>query len=710
MAELDKSLMEHITFESAGTYEFLEEIGRGGMGIVYLGERHCEGVSDYVVLKTIKMISDSLVAQLKREANIAAKLRHENIVKTYGLETIPVSALPEKVRNALESLEEQKKEAKSTENTKVRSRLKLLSKQAGFSKLKIRRSAENEKRLYLIVMDYVEGTDLKNLFLAHMFEDLLIPPMLGAFIISRICRALSYAHDFLIHRDVSPENILIDNQGVAKLTDFGVAVEPTQEIKMFAGKFSYMAPEQLRGGAIDQRADIFALGLVSYQILTGILLYPTPTHLKPQQQYEQIKRMMEKEIVPPHRICNDIPVELSEIVMKMLAKDPDERYIRISEAANELERKYLYAKGYGPTSLALSSYIDIFSSKFQKYTEDQLGQLSFLRDDRGKIQLKRRIRAENYTIEGKQVIHERPDLMLAKKLVLLENNVVKAFETTDYEAEAQPLQSKLAEHRNLIKLTLRENVTETFHLAKENTTIGRSAGTDIIIIDGGISRQHAQFSVDGNKRVYVEDLKSNNGTFVNGTRIEEKTEIFEGNIIRFGKRLEVTFIREFLEEKEQEIQIYDLIENSFEDYKKNNSGKTNFYFELPHQESLFVEVSDYIGELIQQTGLADFVRFQLIGVVTEILNFLSQEQEPEETLSFAFQLEEKQLKIAIRDGGKGNGFRALLNSIKNFKGGEAVLSATYLITQGQVKMILKCPGKLEFDHSNQEIQLIKLLV
>ena len=81
-------------FESQTTYAFVEEIGRGGMGIVYLASRNSGGVADYVVLKTLKTLGDQDENALRQEANLAAQLRHENIVKTYGLESIPLSAMP----------------------------------------------------------------------------------------------------------------------------------------------------------------------------------------------------------------------------------------------------------------------------------------------------------------------------------------------------------------------------------------------------------------------------------------------------------------------------------------------------------------------------------------------------------------------------------------------------------------------------------------
>ena len=101
---MSESTITEFSFDSRMNYTFIEEIGRGGMGIVYLASRNSGGVVDYVVLKTLKSLNEEDEKALAQEANLAAQLRHENIVKTYGLESIPLSVLPEPFLQSLGAL------------------------------------------------------------------------------------------------------------------------------------------------------------------------------------------------------------------------------------------------------------------------------------------------------------------------------------------------------------------------------------------------------------------------------------------------------------------------------------------------------------------------------------------------------------------------------------------------------------------------------
>lgn len=253
--------------------------------------------------------------------------------------------------------------------------------------------------MYMICMDYVDGLDLGELHDKHIRNDLLLPVPLAAFIVSRICRALGYAHESIIHRDISPENILINTHGVCKLTDFGVAVETDEPVQLLAGKIRYMAPEQVREKNVDDRADIFSLGVVAYEILTGISLFGSHEGDQLTERLENVQQLHRTPPPPPHKVRPDIPETLSGIVMDMLAFDPADRYQEIAEAGNKLEQDYLYAEGFGPTNNSLKAYIRIFRSGYEQYNESQLKQLRFLEED-GKIKLRRHIQKSEYTRKG----------------------------------------------------------------------------------------------------------------------------------------------------------------------------------------------------------------------------------------------------------------------------------------------------------------------
>lgn len=403
-----------LSFKSGVTYTFIEEIGRGGMGIVYLAEKHCEGVSDLVVLKTIRTMREKQVEGLKREANIAAALRHENVIRTHGLEAIPFEILPAEFQQEISTLKKETSKRSGTKGKEILSNMRL-GKSMSLSESGDAGILKNEDHcdgtpLYLMVMDYIEGWDLREIHSKHIRAGLLLPVPLNAFIVSRICRALDYAHQYIIHRDISPENILINQQGVAKLTDFGIAIAADQEVYGLAGKIQYMAPEQVQYDQVDNRSDIFALGLVAYHLLTGISLFLPPRGLSFKEQATYYEELLENEIVPPHEICLDIPQEYSMIVMKMLDIEPESRYRTIEAAGNDIEKKYLYKEGFGPTNNGLAAYLKIFESEFKLCTKQDLQQLTFLAKKDGKYNLKRKISKKLYTEKGRRLLRDRRKL------------------------------------------------------------------------------------------------------------------------------------------------------------------------------------------------------------------------------------------------------------------------------------------------------------
>ncbi|MEK7466738.1 MAG: serine/threonine-protein kinase [Planctomycetota bacterium] len=441
MSEIDTSSLEGVQFQSSSSFHFVQEIGRGGMGIVFLAEKDCEGVMDYVVLKTIRTLSPEQVERLKTEANIATSLRHENIVKTYGLESISYSDLPENIKQAIDNYQFEQSggvRKKLSVPSFAQRRSILEGKPVGATGMErniapvrppVRRlqpvhhvveKKKDPRRLYLLAMDYVEGTDLRTLHHEHIEKFTLMPCLLTAFVISRMCRALAYAHDHIVHRDVTPENVLINNQGVAKLTDFGVAVTGAEAIQLFAGKLNYMSPEQVANEPLDGRSDIWSLGLVAYETLTGINLLQTPKGMPLLQQVQYLNAMFQQPFPPPIEVRRDIPEVLSNIVMKMLAADKNQRYRNAQDAGNDLEQKYLYAAGFGPTNNSLAAYMKIFEMGWKIVSQDQMRQLAFLKGRDGRIELKRPLALADYTKAGWEWIVQRKGTALYSALATLQ--------------------------------------------------------------------------------------------------------------------------------------------------------------------------------------------------------------------------------------------------------------------------------------------------
>lgn len=440
MSEIDTSSLEGLQFPSSSSYHFVQEIGRGGMGIVFLAEKDCEGVMDYVVLKTIRNLSVEQTDRLKQEANIATSLRHENIVKTYGLESIAYSELPENIRQVIDNYQFERGgvRKKLSVPSFAQRRAILDGKPVGATGMEhhiapvrppVRRlqpvihvveKKKDPRRLYLLAMDYVEGTDLRSLHHEHIEKFTLIPCPLTAFIISRVCRALAYAHEHIVHRDVTPENVLINNQGVAKLTDFGVAVTGAEAIQLFAGKLNYMSPEQVANEQLDGRSDIFSLGLVAYEILTGINLLQTPVGMPLLQQIQYLQACFQQPFPSPHEVRRDVPEVLSQIVMKMLKVDKNQRYRSAQDVGNDLEQKYLYAAGFGPTNNSLAAYMKIFDLGWKVVSQDQMRQLAFLKGKDGRIELKRPLQLADYTKAGWDWIVQRKGTALYSALAALQ--------------------------------------------------------------------------------------------------------------------------------------------------------------------------------------------------------------------------------------------------------------------------------------------------
>lgn len=415
-ATVDDFALRGFSFPSSSSYTIVEELGRGGMGVVYLVEKNCGGVLDYVVFKSFKTLDDEQEARLRNEANIATFLRHENIVKTYGLETVKLDAMPEEFRKnfAIRTLPKQTSDLNlaSFHLRRIADPRKGQKRTPGFAPArmpnpKATKVVDTSPRVLFMCMDYVDGVDMAMLMRHHFKMHLLLPVHLSMFIVSRIARSLDYAHQWIVHKDVTPGNILINSEGVPKLTDFGIAAPLSAAGEEFAGKVHYMAPEQLARERVDGRADIFSLGVVAYELLTGINLFKPLSRGTWDENVRWVKSAQSRPIAAPHEVCTDIPEKLSRIVMKMLEYDVNTRWQRMIEVLMELEKRHLYAQGFGPTNNSMASYLHIFESDFLEANQDDLRQLTFLRNPEGKVALQRRISREMFSEHGLDLVRER---------------------------------------------------------------------------------------------------------------------------------------------------------------------------------------------------------------------------------------------------------------------------------------------------------------
>lgn len=587
---------QEFNFESQINYTFIEEIGRGGMGIVYLAERNSGGVKDYVVLKTLKSLSESDERDLKREANLAAQLRHENIVKTYGLETIALSALPPSFLSSLGALSYS--QAKEMGEKKLRRlNFRIHVKEQGEQ---IAQSAgPNQQSLFLMVMDYVDGIGLNSLHYGHIEQGLLIPVLFGAFIISRIARALSYAHNYLVHRDISPENILINTQGTCKLSDFGVAIANHQKPEYWAGKLAYMAPEQLSNQPIDERIDIFSLGSVAYQILTGIPLAEIKSDLPLSAQVEIIQRQYQAGIIPPHKINRDVPEMLSEIVMKMLAIQPAQRYQRANSIANDLEKRFLYAKGYGPTNNSLATYMSIFENRFNMYNEEQLEQLSFLKNEVGEIQIKRFIDPSRFTPEGLALLQARTYDSIYRKMRQL----------------AEPAGTSKEQRLPYLKVKHLDNVLESFSISPKGLVVGSHPACPICVQEESVFPQHFRFSRTQENVVSLHLIDPKTPCpfpdMTVGGKVKTERVLRDGDKIRLGSH-DLVFIRQ---SRWEEIATQNILELNPQTNTNSLLTKRDFALVFEASPATYTQLAKLCEQILNTTNLGEFK----IGVIPSAL-------------------------------------------------------------------------------------------
>jgi eukaryotic-like serine/threonine-protein kinase len=230
-------------------------------------------------------------------------------------------------------------------------------------------------RRYYIAMEYISGVNLKEFIDRHLQLGQRVPPELAAFIISRVCRGLEYAHRKrdkrgrllgVVHRDVSTKNIMISTEGEVKLTDFGVAkardLMADAEGQVRVGKLPYMSPEQARYESTDGRSDLFSLGTVAFELLTGSRLFDS-------RSARRTVELVLTKVVPPLRELAEVSPGLERIVQKALERDLERRYQDAGEMAYDLEFE-IYHRGYGPTIVALEKHMrKLFPALFRAGTE-----------------------------------------------------------------------------------------------------------------------------------------------------------------------------------------------------------------------------------------------------------------------------------------------------------------------------------------------------
>jgi serine/threonine protein kinase len=298
--------------ERFGDYELIRKIAAGGMAEIFLARLSTsDGFGRPVVVKRMLpqlAVRDDFVTMFLDEARLAANLTHPNIVQVFNL-----------------------------------------GEHAG---------------AYFMAMELIDGPHLGALFAHSLRQRNALPIEYCAFAVARSADGLDYAHDRndpatglplnIVHRDISPQNILVSKQGDVKVTDFGVAKAETQESKtrtgIIKGKVSYMSPEQCLGDKVDRQTDVFALGIVLYELLTRRRLFRDKSDMLVMQ------RITNQDVPAPSTVNAKIDDELDGICQKALARDKAARYQSAAELSEALDI-WLVAKGYTSVKTGLARWM-----------------------------------------------------------------------------------------------------------------------------------------------------------------------------------------------------------------------------------------------------------------------------------------------------------------------------------------------------------------
>src|SRR6266852_254058 len=266
----------------AGRYDIKEILGAGGMGVVY--RAFDRELQEPVAIKTLKPEAmaggSAALERFKQEIRLARRIAHRNVVRTYDL--------------------------------------------------------GEQNGMYYLTMEYVEGTSLKQLIVSRGKLPVAVTLTVG----KQLCRALEVAHaEGVIHRDIKPQNIVVEPSGFLKVMDFGIArlANPPQgkgltEAGTSIGTPDYMSPEQLSGAELDPRSDLYAAGVVLFECLTGRVPFEAET------TWALVAKHLEEEPPDPRRFNVDVPAGLATVILKAIAKQPADRYATATEMHDALAR------------------------------------------------------------------------------------------------------------------------------------------------------------------------------------------------------------------------------------------------------------------------------------------------------------------------------------------------------------------------------------
>ena len=311
--------------ETYGRYQLLKKLATGGMAQIYLARQSGpEGFEKLLVVKRILphlAENEDFITMFLDEARIAARLNHPNIVQIFDL------------------------------------------------------GAQDDS--FFIAMEYIHGEDVRRVWKHAERLGEALPIALICRVIIEACAGLDYAHKKtdpsgrplgIVHRDISPQNILVSFEGGVKVVDFGIAKAADQATVtrsgVLKGKYSYMSPEQASGQPIDHRTDIFALGVVMYELLTGSRLFKRPSDI------QTLNAVIECKVPRPSEVSRRVPADLETLVLKALARDRNHRFTDARQLGNALE-DWLLSNKLPSSSTALAEFMQrLYAERLAREQEE----------------------------------------------------------------------------------------------------------------------------------------------------------------------------------------------------------------------------------------------------------------------------------------------------------------------------------------------------
>lgn len=479
-------------------YEILEKIGEGGMATVY--KARCNILKRYVAVKVLRdefITDDEFIKRFHSEAQAAASLTHPNIVSIYDV--------------------------------------------------------GHEETVYYIVMELVQGKTLKEI----IGEDGVLPWKWSVNIAIQVASALETAHkNNIVHRDIKPHNIIITEDGIAKVTDFGIAKAVSNStITAFGttiGSVHYFSPEHARGGYTDAKSDIYSLGVVMYEMLTGRVPFDADTPVS-----IALKHMQEK-AVEPIKLNPSIPLAINKIIMKAMEKEISLRYQNATELLKDL-------------SLALKNPEGNFvksNAENMQYTQriPTIGEKIEMED---RQEVKKEKKEKSGTYFAKHPTAKKVWIAVAIIAILIVVPVVGFFGTQALLSSGQPkdvelpdLVGKTEEEARValgdkLRLEIKEEYNDEVEEGKiisqdppykENWTVKENTVVKVVISQGietvemkkvvGMKYAEAEKLLQDELKLKIEKIEETSKTVEEGVIIKQSPE--EGTEVKTGETVKIT--------------------------------------------------------------------------------------------------------------------------------------------------------------------------